>query len=164
MGTQKKIEKKIISNDANYILAVKANQLQLLENIKDEFKFSNQLETDKNEDLGHGRIETRICSAIIDFYFIENKNEWKNLKSILKIESTREFKIAINLHKKQSVIICLVYRMMPMSFNRKYVHNWAVENKLHWPLDVAFSEDASRKRVGKATKNYSILLKIALNL
>ena len=38
------------------------------------------------------------------------------------------------------------------------------ENKLHWTLDVGFSEDASRKRAGNASQNYSVLLKIALNL
>ena len=42
--------------------------------------------------------------------------------------------------------------------------HWAIENKLHWTLDVAFAEDASRKRKGNAAQNYSILLKIALNL
>jgi len=42
--------------------------------------------------------------------------------------------------------------------------HWAIENKLHWMLDVAFSEDASRKRVGNSTQNFSILLKIALNI
>ena len=31
-------------------------------------------------------------------------------------------------------------------------------------LDVAFSEDASRKRAGNAAQNFSILSKIALNL
>ena len=35
---------------------------------------------------------------------------------------------------------------------------------MHWTLDVAFSEDASRKRKGNAAQNYSVLLKIALNL
>jgi predicted transposase YbfD/YdcC len=35
---------------------------------------------------------------------------------------------------------------------------------LHWPLDVAFSEDASRKRNQNAAQNYSVLLKITLNL
>jgi hypothetical protein len=34
---------------------------------------------------------------------------------------------------------------------------------LHWTLDVAFSEDATRKRNGNAAQNYSILLKTALN-
>ena len=37
-----------------------------------------------------------------------------------------------------------------------------MENKLLWTLDVAFSENVSRKN--NATQNYSILLKIALNL
>jgi len=74
-------------------LAVKDNQPQLLENIKDEFRFSKQIKIDINEDIGHERIETRICSVITDFQFIDNdNNDWKNLKSILKIESKREFK------------------------------------------------------------------------
>ncbi len=42
--------------------------------------------------LGKGRIETRTCSVITDFRFIEKDSGWKNLKSIIKIESTREFK------------------------------------------------------------------------
>jgi predicted transposase YbfD/YdcC len=42
--------------------------------------------------------------------------------------------------------------------------HWGIENKLHWVLDVAFSEDASRKRAGSAAQNFSILSKIALNL
>jgi len=31
-------------------------------------------------------------------------------------------------------------------------------------LDVAFSEDASRKRIGNSAQNFSILNKIALNI
>jgi predicted transposase YbfD/YdcC len=42
--------------------------------------------------------------------------------------------------------------------------HWGVENKLHWTLDVGFSEDASRKRNKNEVQNYSVLLKIALNL
>ncbi len=38
------------------------------------------------------------------------------------------------------------------------------EVPLHWTLDVAFSEDASRKRNKNAAQNFSIILKIALNL
>ena len=69
MGTQKEIVDKIISNDANYILAVKANQAQLLEDIKDEFKFGKEVDISLCEDIGHGRIETRTCSVINDFKF-----------------------------------------------------------------------------------------------
>ncbi len=41
---------------------------------------------------------------------------------------------------------------------------WAIENKLHWSLDVTFSEDFNRKRVLNASQNFSLINKIALNL
>ena len=164
MGTQIEIAEKIIENKADYILAVKANQPNLLEDIEDEFRFSKQIETDIDEDLGHGRIEKRICSVITDFQFIKSDTKWKNLKSIIKIESTREFK---NSHKETEH--ATRYYISSLENNASWFQSairshWAIENKLHWTLDVAFSEDASRKRKDNATQNYSILLKIALNL
>ncbi|WP_456377044.1 ISAs1 family transposase [Lutibacter sp.] len=164
MGTQKEIAKKIIDKDADYILAVKGNQPQLLEQVQDEFRFSKQQEIDKNEDLGHGRIETRNCSVITDFQFIEKENEWKNLKAIIRIETIREFK---NSDKEKE--IATRYYISSLKNNALYFQSairshWAIENKLHWTLDVGFSEDASRKRAGNASQNYSVLLKIALNL
>lgn len=66
-------------------MGVKANQAQLLEYIEDEFKFEKQLKISVNEDLGHGRIEIRTFSVITDFKFIDNKNDWKNLTSIIRI-------------------------------------------------------------------------------
>jgi len=52
----------------------------------------------------------------------------------------------------------------PKDFQTKIRSHWAIENNLHWTLDVAFAEDASRKRAGNAAQNYSTILKIALNL
>jgi predicted transposase YbfD/YdcC len=48
MGTQKEIAEKIIAHYADYILAVKANQPQLLSDIQDEFRFSKQSQTYTN--------------------------------------------------------------------------------------------------------------------
>lgn len=164
MGTQKEIAKKIINRDADYILAVKANQPRLLEHIKDEFQFSKKAETYTHEDLGHGRIETRKCTVIADFQFIEPNNGWENLQSIIKIESTREFKNSDKPIENATRYYISSLRNNATEFQSKIRSHWAIENKLHWTLDVAFSEDASRKRAGNATQNYSILLKIALNL
>ncbi len=164
MGTQKEIAKKIIDQDANYILAVKANQPQLLEHIKDEFRFSKQPETYINHDLGHGRIETRICSVLNNFQFIEQNNGWKNLKTIIKIESTREFKNSDKNTEKSTRYYISSLQNDANEFQKKIRSHWAIENKLHWTLDVAFAEDTSRKRAGNAAQNYSFLLKIALNL
>ncbi|MFV0565816.1 MAG: ISAs1 family transposase [Flavobacteriaceae bacterium] len=73
MGYQKEIAKKIIDQRADYILAVKENQPQLLENIKDVFGFSKSIATHTGETVGHDRIETRTCSMINDFQFLNEK-------------------------------------------------------------------------------------------
>lgn len=79
MGCQATIAKKIIDQKADYVLAVKENQSQLYENIKDEFKFSKEIESFEDVDCGHGRIETRKCSMITNFQHIENQEKWKGL-------------------------------------------------------------------------------------
>ena len=165
MGTQTNIANKIIKNKADYILAVKENQKTLLNEIKDEFRFSKNIETDTNIDIGHGRIETRKCSVISKFQFIENKdNKWNGLKQIIKIESIREFKNSDKKQEKATRYYITSLEAVAEKHQEYIRSHWGVENKLHWTLDVAFSEDASRKRNKNAAQNYSILLKIALNL
>jgi len=165
MGTQTDITDKIIKNGADYILAVKGNQQQLLEDIKDEFQFSKTIEIDTDIDFGHGRIETRKCSVISDFKFIKNTdNKWNSLNQIIKIESLREFKNSDKKDEKATRYYISNLDDKAVNYQKNIRSHWGVENKLHWTLDVAFSEDASRKRNNNAAQNYSILLKIALNL
>lgn len=164
MGCQQEIAGKIIDQGANYILAVKENQKQLHQDIVDEFRFGKNIQVDISEELDHGRIETRKCSVITDFKFIENTEEWTGLKSIIKIESIREFK-----NSDKPTELATRYYISSLITSAKELQNairlhWGIENKLHWVLDVAFSEDASRKRAGNASQNFSILSKIALNL
>ncbi|KAA1241577.1 ISAs1 family transposase [Aquimarina sp. RZ0] len=89
MGTQVAIVDKIIENKADYILAVKGNQAGLLQEIQDEFKFSKQTLSVTDMDLDHGRIETRTCSIISDFKFVNLDKKWKNLECIVKLDSIR---------------------------------------------------------------------------
>jgi len=42
--------------------------------------------------------------------------------------------------------------------------HWGIENQLHWVLDVAFREDASRAHIGHSAENSALLRKLALNL
>jgi predicted transposase YbfD/YdcC len=164
MGCQTEIVKKIIKKKADYILAVKDNQKQLHQNIKDEFRFSSLVKTSTDLDMGHGRIETRTCSVITNFKFIENNNKWKNLHSIIKIESIREFKNSSKTTETATRHYISNLKEEPEYFQNAIRSHWTIENKLHWTLDVAFCEDASRKRKGNAAQNFSILNKIALNL
>ena len=42
--------------------------------------------------------------------------------------------------------------------------HWAIENNLHWTLDVTFNEDQSRLRIGHGAKNMAVIRHFALNL
>lgn len=166
MGTQVAIAEKIIDKGADYILAVKDNQKELHDQIKDEYRFAKNVISKEDVDFGHGRIETRKCSLITDFKFIENKNnKWKGLKCVIKMESKREFK-----NSNRPTETDVRYYISSLNENNPelllgYIRaHWGVENKLHWILDVQFGEDQSRKRYENSTENYSIIMKMALNI
>ena len=163
MGCQENIAKAIVKQEANYILAVKENQKQLYQNIEDEFKFNKAIQTHIHQDLGHGRIEIRKCSVINTFEFIENQDKWSNLKGIVKIESLREFKNSDKPNQTATRYYITSLEVNAEELQKMIRLHWGIENKLHWCLDVAFSEDASRKRTGNAAQNFSVLSKIALN-
>lgn len=163
MGCQKKIAKSIIDKKANYVLALKENQPDLLEEVIDEFRFSPVDKAHTDLDFGHGRIETRICSVIKNFDLVSSHKEWPAMASIIRIESTREFKGKDKIENS-----CRYYISSLDTSAEKFQHiirsHWAIENKLHWTLDVAFGEDINRKRSSNAAQNFSLINKIALNL
>jgi predicted transposase YbfD/YdcC len=164
MGCQSDIAEKIIEKQADYVLAVKNNQELLFENIVDEFRFSKEIEINEDIDFGHGRIEKRRCSIITKLQHIEQQDKWRGLHTVIKIESEREFK---NSDKPKENAIRYYISSLSLSakeFQQIIRSHWSIENKLHWTLDVAFSEDQSRKRNENSAQNFSVLLKIALNL
>jgi hypothetical protein len=42
--------------------------------------------------------------------------------------------------------------------------HWAIENRLHWMLDVTFADDQSRLRKGHGARNMATVRHFALNL
>ncbi len=42
--------------------------------------------------------------------------------------------------------------------------HWAIENKLHYVLDVVFDEDANRSRKDHLASNFTTIRKVCLNL
>lgn len=132
--------------------------------IQDEFKFAKLTDTNTEYALDHGRIETRTCNCIKDFKFIPVDNHWLNLNTIIRIESTREFKNSEKPIEKATRFYISSLEANSTIFQKAIRSHWAIENKLHWTLDVAFGEDASRKRTRNTAQNFSILHKIGLNL
>jgi predicted transposase YbfD/YdcC len=161
MGTQVDIAQKIIENRADYILSVKGNQQELLDQLKGRFEKQARACTDTTNEKGHGRIESRKCEVITDLAFIDNSVLWIGIRSVVRITSTRELGNKITTEMR--------YYISSLAedashFNTYIRQHWGVENKLHWSLDMIFNEDRQRKRTKNAADNFSYIRKIGLNL
>ncbi len=161
MGTQTEIAKKIIENKSDYILSVKGNQKELLEQVKSRFNNQKSQTIDETVEKGHGRIETRKCEVITNLKYLDNRENWLSLNSIIKITATRQ-----TAKKQETQIRYYISSVLDdaKNFNKYIREHWHIENKLHWTLDLVFNEDRQRKRIKNAAQNFSFIRKIALNL
>jgi predicted transposase YbfD/YdcC len=160
MGTQKAIAEKIIDKEADYILAVKDNQKTLREEVQAACKGYSPVVDISEAEKGHGRIETRRCQVFEKGLMVDDENNWKGLRSIIKITSTREIRDKVTTEERY--YISSLDTGQP--FNSFIRNHWAVENKLHWTLDMVFREDEQRKRTKQAAENFAIVRKVALNI
>lgn len=168
MGCQTEIAEKIIAAKAGYCLAVKGNQPTLHQGIA-KF-FDEHLEDDfarasvrrhETEEKGHGRQETRyyfVCPVPED---LPDRARWSGLKAIgIVISSTQR-----NGKDCGDVRYYILSKYLAAKrFAAAVRGHWAIENRLHWQLDVTFQEDQSRLRQGHADANFSILRRAALAL
>jgi len=168
MGCQKSIAAKIQERGADYILAVKSNQKQLYEDIRDFFEgelsaSDSEYEIDRHEETekGHGRLEVRRCFTTGDIAWLGREDDWKGIRSIGMIEAAREINGSTE-KEARFYISSLESNARKLAGGAR--SHWGVENSLHWVLDVTFNEDASRVRRNQAPANLSTLRKIALSL
>ena len=77
MGCQTKIVEKIITEKANYIIAVKENQKTRYQEIEDEFRFSKDIHTASTQNLDHGelRLESVVLSILFRFWNLKTNGK-----------------------------------------------------------------------------------------
>ena len=171
MGTQKEIAKQIVVQEADYVLAVKDNQKELAEAIVDVFtlsqngKFNKKLKPEiyKHEIEGdHGRIEDRIAYALPAKSIATQTDltNWANLESIIKVEYHNWITNKTECRYFISSIIHTEVKKIATAIRS----HWAIENNLHWVLDVVFREDDSRVRNKASAQNLSWMRKMAVYL
>lgn len=163
IGCQRSIAQQIADKKADYILAVKQNQGHLLEEMKDSFQLLPAASVAEQTDGGHGRVERRTCSVVGDLSLVEKAGEWTSLQSLVRIQAERFHKASGQVERETRYYISSI-KPDAARLNRAIRQHWAIENSLHWVLDVAFHEDQSRKRAGHAAQNFSLINRIALNL
>ena len=118
MGCQQEIAESITAKGADYILAVKGNQGFLLDDIKEAFCESKNIESYIDLSQGHGRIEKRTCRIIKDTDWICKEQRWMGLQTLIEIRAKRTIKTTGEKQRKKYVIISAVWlQMPPLSIN-----------------------------------------------
>lgn len=168
MNTQRAIEAKLIQRKADYVLPVKENQKNLLEEIQDYFIYMNQQHTEviskstySEVDAGHGRIENRIYRQLLINELIPEAGKWSGIKTVIEVSRRRELKGQVENE--------IQYYISSLSINLPLIADtirghWEVENKAHYVLDVTYREDDSRIRRENAAENIAVARRFALNL
>jgi len=168
MGTQITIAETIQERGADYVLAVKDNQPKLAESIEDFWRsfrahpavhtphsFAETVEKD------HGRLETRRCHVFDQLECLDKPEQWKGLRCFAVLESERTIG-----DKTTSERRLYISTLTPDAQRISYAirSHWAVENRLHWSMDVSFNDDQMRARTNAAAHNLAVLKHITLNL
>lgn len=163
MGCQKDIAEKIRDKKGDYILQVKDNQKDLKEQVEKLFTTQRPKNEYVELDTGHGRMEKRVCRVIDNLIFLDGKEDWKDLKTIVEVRSE------IYQKKTEKKSESVRYYISSAAANSKQMahdirSHWSIENNLHWNLDVIFKEDLQLKRKGNSTENFNMVIKLALGL
>jgi predicted transposase YbfD/YdcC len=168
MGCQRNIAAKILDKKADYVLALKGNQSTLREDVEvfaAEQKSSGFKDTEVSRhqtvDGDHGRIETRTYTAIHDVAWLQERHDWPGLRSVVMVESTREIGDKIERETRFYItsLVLLASALGPIIRS-----HWAVENSLHWVMDMIFRDDECRVRTDNAPANFTTLKHMAHNL
>jgi predicted transposase YbfD/YdcC len=168
MGCQRGIAQAIIDKKADYVLALKGNQgtlradvdLFVAEQKAVGFKDAT-ISRDETVDGDHGRIETRTTTVIHDVEWLRDRHAWPGLNGVVVIDSLREISGAI---ERETRLYITSLTLKATSLGSIVRSHWAVENSLHWVMDMVFRDDECRVRNDNAPANFTTLKHIALNL
>jgi predicted transposase YbfD/YdcC len=168
IGCQKAIAQQILDKGGDYLLAVKANQEHLLEDIQTTVAKALDGDLPKHQvamvtttDEGHGRVERRTYTVITNVKDIRDRTLWAGLTTVGMClrERTANGKTTEETH-----YFIASGRLGARKAANVMRGHWAIENNLHWQLDVHFGEDRSRIQERNAARNFASMRKLALGV
>ena len=126
------------------------------------------LDAFETTDADHGRIETRRHRVTHSTGWLFSDRRYAGeprlpgLATLACVEATRT---RGRPHQQLHPLLPLAPpRLTPEAFARAVRGHWAIENSLHWVLDVTFDEDRARNRRDHGPENLAILRRLTLNL
>lgn len=174
IGCQREIAKQITDAKGNYILQVKQNQPTLHAKVKtllDEAILEKLVgwkgSMFEDVDAGHGRIETRQVwlTTEVQHLGVDLLALWPGLRAVVAVDRKREVLGKDSAPSTERHYYILSDRTCTAQRAGQIIRgHWAIENSLHYVLDVSFNEDQSRVRKGHAAENLSRMRRLTANL
>ena len=169
IGTNPAVATAIREAGADYLLAVKANQPSLRAEIERFFADPSvaSLDCTVDFDKGHGRIEQRTVTVAREVEWINGDRRFPGevrlpaVAAIIRVASRVELADRCRFETRYYVSSAKLTAARAAEAIRSH---WAIENSLHWVLDVTFGDDRSRLRTGHGAKNMAVVRHFAINL
>jgi len=161
IGCQLAIVEKITQKKADYVIGLKKNQKNLYKAAEAHFTQGVRVfESESTAEYGHGRMEIRNYYLETDVSWLEVREEWAGLKSVGMASSC--------VYRNGKSTCATRYYISSLTDIEEFAYavreHWAIENKLHWGLDVILREDSDIAKKDNAPLNLNILDKTALYL
>ena len=168
IGCQKEIAQKIIDSKNHYVLQLKKNHKHLYAEIeayyhkllREDFA-DTDCSTYETIEKGHGRIEVRKYTQFVLSDWVEGREEWSGLSSVIRVERTRIISEEESLETSWYLSSLSVDVLKSAKAIRAH---WGIENGLHWCLDVIFEDDVCGMHSGWGPMNLSLIKRYCMNL
>jgi predicted transposase YbfD/YdcC len=165
-GCQKEIAAQIRGQGGDYLLAVKGNQPTLhaavLAALDRAFATDfDGMAQDGHEvtEAAHGRHEERSITVLYDPDGLPP--EWPDVAAVALVVRGRVVK---GERTDTAHYYVTSLRGTAAELGDLIRRHWAVENELHWTLDVAFREDGNKTAAGHAGTNLGLVRRVAVSL
>lgn len=166
--TQSDTAELILAKGGDYLFALKANRPRMMRDVAEYFADPPAaLAVFETTDADHGRLERRRHRVSHDVAWLFSDRAYPDapklpgLAAIACVEAERTLDGKTTRAVRYYVSSA---RLAPERFAVAVRAHWAIENSLHWVLDMAFDEDRARNRKDHAAENLAILRKLALNV
>ena len=125
------------------------------------------LDSTTDVDKGHGRIEQRTVTIAREVDWLDGQRRFPgevrlpDVATIVRVVSRTQLQDRGRFDTRYYVSSATLSASRAAEAVRGH---WAIENSLHWVLDVTFADDQSRLRTGHGARNMAVARHFAINL
>jgi len=161
---QKATMNKIVQRKGDFLIQLKKNRKELYDTVTLSFKGLDkkiEQQTIEEKTKTHGREESRAVRLIKSNFDEDMKKKWPHIRTLIEVTSKRKIKneSSTGIRYYVSSLDCDVDEAAKIVRS-----HWAIENNLHWVLDVVFREDQLKIKDPDGAKHLALFNRVALGI